>query len=430
MNGPHCPPLREVQRSRNSVAFSPEGVWCSSPRRKKSLMESGPTPKESERETSEPVPGATERSRSSRPPRRSSSHLQAALTASGRAEQSLSTLMRAIRDLSSGVSGAREANVQLLRELESMADMLGSANETQLALKNRVGLLEQTLERAHQEASAERAYILEQQDAFIAAMMEDHEQVLVELHRELESAKSRPASRTTTLPDFPGVSEPTEEKDLRGALDAAERTIEKLFAERDRARETLLKLQAQRDEAQATVARLTRERDEARAEQSHSRITDAVRQVIPPSSTPLPGFRAAPTLPPPESPRKPLGGAEVTRTASNPPVLGAVAVGSVRMQQREAPVHPSPPPEELRAALHAPSSTAPTKPPGPEPRSITPPGPPVVTMPPADVTPTAPPPAPANSREPGPRSGGGYSLTNSVAPEHVPTSRVSRAPRR
>jgi hypothetical protein len=384
-------------------------------------MESGPTPKEPERETSEQAAGATERSRSSRPPRRSSSHLQAALTASGRAEQSLTTLMRAIRDLSSGVSGAREANLQLLRELEAMADMLGSANETQLALKNRVGLLEQTLERAHQEAKAERAYILEQQDAFIAAMMEDHEQVLVELHRELEAARSRPVSRTTTLPDFPGVTEPQEDQDLRGALDAAERTVEKLFAERDRARETLLKLQAQRDEAQATVARLTRERDQARAEQSQSRITDAVRQVIPPSSTPLPGFRAAPTLPPPENARHLL--------PTHPPATGAVAVGSVRTQQREAPAHPSPPPEELRAALHAPSSTAPTKPPGPEPRSITPPGPTVVTMPPpVETTPTAPP-AASPAREPGPRSGGGYSLTNSVAPEHVSPSRVSRAPR-
>ena len=336
--------------------------------------------------------------------------------------------MRAIRDLSSGVSGAREANLQLLRELEGMADMLGSANETQLALKNRVALLEQTLERTHQEARAERAYILEQQDAFIAAMMEDHEQVLVELHRELESARARPAGRTTTLPDFPGVAEPSEEKDLRGALDAAERTIEKLFAERDRARETLLKLQAQRDEAQATVARLTRERDQARAEQSQSRITDAVRQAIPPSTTPLPGFRAAPTLPPPESPRKPSAGSVTPAAEASPsPSTGPVAVGSVRTRPVEMPLHPSPPPEELRAALHPPSSTAPTKPPT---RSFTPPGPPVVTMPPpTDATPTAPPPAPSVSREPGPRSGGGYSLTNSVAPEHVPTSRVSRAPR-
>jgi hypothetical protein len=339
----------------------------------------------------------------------------------------LSTLMRAIRDLSSGVSGAREANLQLLRELEAMADMLGAANETQLALKNRVALLEETLERTHQEASAERAYILEQQDAFIRAMMEDHEQVLVELHRELDAAKARPAFRTTTLPDFAGLSEPSEEKDLRGALDAAERTIEKLFGERDRARETLLKLQAQRDEAQATVARLTRERDQARAEQTQLRITDAVRQVIPPSTTPLPGFRVAPTLPPPESPRRPPPGS-VAPNADAPalPNAGAVAVASIRTRPVEQSGHPSPPPEELRAALHSPSSTAPTTPPK---RSFTPPGPPLITTPPLETTPTAPPPAPTPSREAGQRASGGYSLTNSVAPEHVAPSRVSRSPR-
>jgi hypothetical protein len=390
-------------------------------------MESGFTPKEPERETSELGSSPPER-RSSRPPQsRSSAHLEAALTANQRAEQNLGTLMRAIRDLSSGVSGAREANLQLLRELEGMADMLGSANEGQLALKNRVGLLEQTIERTREEAKAERAYILEQQDAFIAAMMEDHEQVLVELHRELEAARARPVSRTSTLPDFPGLPAPSQEKDLQGALDAAERTIEKLFSERDRARETLLKLQAQRDEAQATVARLTRERDQARAEQSGPRFLDGVRQVIPPSTTPLPGFRSAPTLPPPESPRKPSSGS--VGPAGDGPSTGAVAVGSMRARPAEHPVHPSPPPEELRAALHAPSSTAPTRPPE---RSFTPPGPTVVvTAPPAtDTAPTAPPPAPAPAREPSGRAGGGYSLTNSVAPEHVATSRVSRAPRR
>src|SRR6185295_12093232 len=111
-------------------------------------------------------------------------HLHAALSASGKAEASLSTLMRSIRDLSAGVSGAREANVQLLRELEAMSDLLGAANERQLALKNRVNLLEQSLERAQIESSRERAYILDQQDAFIAAMMEDHELVVAELNRE------------------------------------------------------------------------------------------------------------------------------------------------------------------------------------------------------------------------------------------------------
>jgi len=392
-------------------------------------MENPSSPKETDKASNEPALSATERSRSSRPPavtRRSgsSAHLQAALNASGRAEARLGTLMRAIRDLSSGVSGAREANLHLLREIEGMADMLGSANEQHLALKNRVALLEQTLERAHEDAAVERAYILEQQDAFIAAMMEDHEQVLVELHRELESARTRPGSRVATLPDFPGAKEPVEQSDLRGELDAAERTIERLFAERDRARETLLKLQAQRDEAQATVARLTRERDQARAEQSHSRITDAVRQALPPSTTPLPGFRAAPTLPPPESPRRSPVPAAETRTTAPVPV-GSITrprAPALELSPREVPSRPSPPPEELRAALHAPTSSPNPEatPVGEEGRRLTPPGPSVIT---------APPPAVTTSKEPGPRSGGTYSLTNSVAPEHLPTT-ASRAPRR
>ncbi len=400
-------------------------------------MESPVSSKEPDKGSAEPVGAAVERSRSSRPPataRRTSSsaHMQAALNASGRAEASLTTLMRAIRDLSSGVSGAREANLQLLRELEAMADMLGSANEQQLAMKNRVALLEQTLERVHQEAAAERGYILDQQDAFIAAMMEDHEQVLVELHRELEVARARPSQRPTTLPDFPGVSAPGEQSDLRSALDAAERTIEKLFAERDRARETLLKLQAQRDEAQATVARLTRERDQARADHSHSRINDAMRQAIPPSTTPLPGLRAASTLPPTEeTPRPPELGPEspVAAPSSAPVRVGSMSrprAPALELSPREVPNRPSPPPEELRAALHPPSS----KPsgvalgvPAAEEQRDTPPGPPVLSDAP-------PPPAVSPSKEPGPRSGGGYSLTNSVAPEHIPTSHVSRAPRR
>src|SRR6185369_9263140 len=92
-----------------------------------------------------------------------------------------------------------EANVQLLRELEAMSDLLGAANERQVALKNRVTLLEQSLQRAHIEAQRERSYILDQQDAFIAAMMEDHEQVVSELHREIDALRNRPSQRPTSM---------------------------------------------------------------------------------------------------------------------------------------------------------------------------------------------------------------------------------------
>jgi hypothetical protein len=362
--------------------------------------------------------------------RDSSAHLHAALSASGRAEASLSTLMRSIRDLSSGVSGAREANVQLLRELEGMSDLLGAANERQLALKNRVTLLEQSLERAHIEAQRERAYILDQQDAFIAAMMEDHEQVIGELNRELEALRNRPSQRPHA-----GSPEPAEVTDgidgsVREELEAARKLIDKLVGDRERTRETLLKVQAQRDEAQAALVEINR--DNARPPQA--RITDAVRQVLPTSSPNL--SRTAPTLPPPDAanrasttPQAPPVSAPIPAVLTGIPapdetssrITAPMPLGSQRPRAPELELTPrevpfTQPPEELRAAVHAPSSvTNPGR--AGEKRSFTPPGPPAaISTPPANAN--------ASGRP------GGYSLTNSVAPEHVAGApRISRAPR-
>jgi hypothetical protein len=340
--------------------------------------------------------------------------------------------MRSIRDLSSGVTGAREANVQLLRELESMADLLGAANERQLALRNRVNLLEQTLERAQKEAASERGYILEQQDAFIAAMMEDHEQVVRELTAELEAARARPSQRPSNYPELPSVAIAANEAELKEELAAAQSIVQRLLAERERARETLLKLQAQRDEAQAAVSTLTRERDKARSDQ-RSRISDAFRQVIPATTTPPPGLRTISTLPPPDR-RLPADDKSTRSTAPNPFHNARQRASSLDLPQRDYLARPSPPPEELSFALHPPStsrpaqpfdaaSASPSQPVRFEKRSLTPPGPPMITN-------TLPP-----STEPNPdlsmRPTGGYSMTNSVAPEHVSSPpRVSRIPRR
>ena len=126
--------------------------------------------------------------------------LQAALSATSRADASLSTLMRAVRDLTMGVSSAREANVALVGELGALADLLGAANERQLALKNRIAYLEQSLTKAERDSASERAYILEQQDAFIAGMYEDHEHAVAELRRELETTRERLSRRPTANP--------------------------------------------------------------------------------------------------------------------------------------------------------------------------------------------------------------------------------------
>jgi hypothetical protein len=364
-----------------------------------------------------PMPNPSSDRPPSRPPgssRDSSAHLHAALSASGRAEASLSTLMRAIRDLSSGVSGAREANVQLLRELEAMSDLLGSANERQLALKNRVTLLEQSLERAHIEAQRERAYILDQQDAFIAAMMEDHEQVIAELRREIEAARNRPSQRPTTFPDLPETGDSGGE--LRAELEAAKAAIGKLLSERDRARETLLKVQAQRDEAQAALVDVGR--DPSRPPQGRTSSSSSMSAGVPAAA-----LRNAPTLPPPEAPRSGPSAAptpvvplveERSMRSGAPQPFGAIRprAPELELTPREVPDRMSQPPEELRAAVHA-ASGAPTIRDVPK-RSLTPPGPP-------SEIPVA------NSASGRP---GGYSLTNSVAPENVAGApRISRAPR-
>lgn len=361
----------------------------------------------------------------SRPPgsgRDSSAHLQAALSASGRAEASLSTLMRAIRDLSSGVSGAREANVQLMRELEAMSDLLGAANERQLALRNRVTLLEQSLERAHVEAQRERAYILDQQDAFIVAMMDDHEQVIAELNREIDATRHRSSQRPLIAELAPARD--SDDSGVQSELEEAKQTIEKLLGERDRARETLLKVQAQRDEAQAELVDLQRQRS------GQLRVGAGISS---------PNLRNAPTLPPPETARP----ASSPHSAPVPVIVpkgplddlslddtGPQAFGSIRPRAPELAFSPrdladriSPPPEELRAAVHSPSSASMQRVQPPK-RSFTPPGPPPSVPQPNSANGVASQPSASTPRP------GGYSMTNSVAPEHVTDApHVSRAPR-
>lgn len=365
----------------------------------------------------------------SRPPGLdSSAHLHAALSASGRAEASLSTLMRSIRDLSAGVSGAREANVQLLRELEAMSDLLGAANERQLALKNRVTLLEQSLQRAHIEAQRERSYILDQQDAFIAAMMEDHEQVVNELRRDIDTLRNRPSQRPTSMTGEPlPATPPGTDTGVREELEAARKLIDKLVGDRERTRETLLKVQAQRDEAQAALVELSRE-----SRPSQPRMTDPVQKTYGVASPAQALSRTAPTLPPPEAAARASATPQAPPvSAALPPVLSGIPIdGSARpsspytarpkapelsLTPRDFPDHRlAHAPEELRGALHPPSSSSGAF---TEVERHTPPGPPSVA--PATATPTP-------SGRPG-----GYSLTNSVAPENVSgAARISRAPRR
>jgi len=204
--------------------------------------------------------------------------VHAALAASNRAEASLSSLMRAVQTLSAGISGARESNVEIVHELELLREMLGQANEHQLALKNRMQALEAALEQAQHAAGRERAFLSDQHDAFIAGLIEDHERVVAKLREELDEAR-RSAERTPLV--RPETSAATlSQAQMKEQLDAATRSIEKLVGERERTRETLLRLQAQRDEAQATVVKLTRERDQGRSEMAQLKIQQGMEEAM------------------------------------------------------------------------------------------------------------------------------------------------------
>jgi hypothetical protein len=304
-----------------------------------------------------------------------------------------------------------------------------------LALRNRVALLEQSLERAHVEAQRERAYILDQQDAFIVAMMDDHEQVIAELNRELDAARHRSSQRPLIAELAPSAGD--DDAHVHSELEEAKQTIERLLAERDRARETLLKVQAQRDEAHAELVDLQRER----SGQLRAGISS-------------PNLRNAPTLPPPETarpaalaaasatlPKGPVGELEEAR----PQAFAAVRPRAPEpaFSERELADRISPPPEELRAAVHSPSSASMQRVQAPK-RSFTPPGPPPslpqpsstngAVSPPSSTNGAVSPPSSTNGAVSQPSAStprpGGYSMTNSVAPEHVTDApRLSRAPR-
>jgi predicted nucleic acid-binding Zn-ribbon protein len=232
----------------------------------------------------------------------SDQRVQAAIAASARAEASLSGLFRAIQHLGSGVGGAREANELLTQELEALRDMLGAANEQQLAFKQKVVMLEQTLERTRKEAERERVFLTDQHDAFIVDLMDEQEGELARRDRDLDILRERLAEieRRNT----PTVPPPTADtrgsgrmkaalvEDEGAALDRAERaelerTAQKLAEDRERARETVQRLQAQRDEAQSAVSRISKERDEA-LQQIHRLKSELGGPRIPLSTRPPP----------------------------------------------------------------------------------------------------------------------------------------------
>jgi hypothetical protein len=133
---------------------------------------------------------------------RADQHMEAALAECTRAEANLGSLLRGLSHLTAGATAAREANVTLLTELDTMRELLGRSNEDELRLRHRVQMLEQALETAEREAHLARALLIEQEDLFLVELLTDHERQIAALERRLAEAHVA-SERALTAPLLP-----------------------------------------------------------------------------------------------------------------------------------------------------------------------------------------------------------------------------------
>jgi hypothetical protein len=142
--------------------------------------------------------------------------LEIVLVESTRAEANLSLMLRGLKHLSAGAEAAQQANSMLVLELEGLRSRIARVYENERVLQQRVGALSSALDAAARERDA----WLAQEDAFLAELLDDHEQALLE----------------------------------------KERVHDRRLAELD---QTIEELRLQRDNARVEVTRLTYERDAA-----------------------------------------------------------------------------------------------------------------------------------------------------------------------
>jgi hypothetical protein len=121
--------------------------------------------------------------------------VQLAIAESAHAEANLNLLLRGLKNLAAGAASVSEANLELSRQLDAARELLAHGQAEQTALKRRVRMLEDALECARGDADRERAFFLQQEDAFLAELLSEHARELDELRRRLEIALANPTPR-------------------------------------------------------------------------------------------------------------------------------------------------------------------------------------------------------------------------------------------
>ncbi|HEY4105694.1 MAG TPA: hypothetical protein VGM44_17465 [Polyangiaceae bacterium] len=162
------------------------------------------------------------RSREERSLDASEERLELALAGVSRTEANLGQLLRGLKHLAAGANAAREANLELVCELDELRAHLVHVNEEEAALRHRTTQLEQLLDLARHDANNEREFLIEQQDLFLVEIMSDHDRQIAQLRSNLREAARR-------------------------RMEAHEREIRELAAQRDQAREYATRCERERD---------------------------------------------------------------------------------------------------------------------------------------------------------------------------------------
>jgi hypothetical protein len=108
--------------------------------------------------------------------------LELVLVESTRAEANLGLLLRGLKHLAAGASAAQEANAVLMQELEGLRARMAKVYESESVLQQRVASLENALDANVRE----RQSWLLQEDAFLAGLLDEHEQKLFDVERRHE----------------------------------------------------------------------------------------------------------------------------------------------------------------------------------------------------------------------------------------------------
>ncbi len=224
--------------------------------------------------------------------------LDSALAGVTRTEANLSLLLRGLKHLAAGAVAARDANTELIHELDALRAHLARSHDEEHALRFRMSQLEQLLDVIRHESARERAFLIEQQDLFLVEIMNDHDRQVGELQRLVRESTTRTA----------------------GSAELSE-----LAAQRDQAREYATRCERERDLAWQELAALG-------------------------SGERAPGSVPAATL------RRPPSSADAAAAPSATSKSGATAIGSIALRAVQVPARSASDPSRPATGYSLPGS--------------------------------------------------------------------------